>query len=281
MQDHFDLIGIAGRRMMRQTASLQVCLDFGSGEAVRERWVLANRMGPALTAAFANSPLLDGKPTGLRSTRSAVWREVDPSRTGFDGMQVAHDPLEAYLEFALRAEAMPLPREDAEPLPFRLPFGDWLARGGARPDAEDLAHHLTTLFPPVRPHGEYLEVRYLDALAERWRAVPVCLLAALLYDPAARLEALEALASPARPMEEEWKAATTLGMADPSLRRSACDLFAIALRGMQRLPAGYLPHDAAALAEEYRERYLVPGRCPADDLADRFAACPQDLSMFL
>ncbi len=280
MQDHFDGIGIAGRRMMRQTASLQVCLDFGSGEAVRERWVLANRMGPALTAAFANSPLLDGEPTGLRSTRSAVWREVDPSRTGFDGAQVGDDPLGAYLGFALRAEAMPLPREDGDPLPLRLPFGDWLARGGARPDAEDLAHHLTTLFPPVRPHG-YIEVRYIDALPECWRQVPVCLLAALLCDPDARREALEALAMPARPWGEEWKAAATLGMADWSLRGSACDLFAIALRGMQRLPAGYLPHDAAALAEEYRERYLVPGRCPADDLADRFAACPQDLSMFL
>ncbi len=239
-------------------------------------------MGPALTAVFANSPLLDEDPTGLRSTRSAIWQEVDSSRTGFDGTHVGDvDPAEAYVQFALRAEAIPLTREESEPtLPFRLPFGDWLARGGARPDAEDLAHHLTTLFPPVRPHG-YIEVRYLDALPERWRAVPVCLLAALLYDPAARREALEALAKPARSWREEWKATATLGMADLSLRGSACDLFDIALRGMQRLPAGYLPHDAAALVEEYRERYLVPGRCPADEQLDRFRACPQDLSIWI
>ncbi|MDP9382682.1 MAG: glutamate-cysteine ligase family protein [Chloroflexota bacterium] len=281
MQEHFDAIGGAGRRMMRQTASLQVCLDFGLGRMGRERWELANRAGPALTAVFANSPVLDGTPTGCCSARSAIWQDVDSSRTGFDVSLVGDAPPGAYLDFALNAEAMPLPRENAEPLPFRLPFGEWLARDDARPDADDLAHHLTTLFPPVRPHGGYLEVRYLDALPERWRPVPVCLLAGLLYDPAARREALEALAMPARPWGEEWKAAATLGMADPSLRGSACDLFAIALRGMQRLSAGYLPHDAASLVEEYRERYPFSGSCPADDLVDRFAASPQDLSVYL
>ncbi|MDP9382130.1 MAG: glutamate-cysteine ligase family protein [Chloroflexota bacterium] len=282
MQSHFDAIGAAGRRMIRQTASLQVCLDFGSGEAARERWELVNRAGPALTAAFANSPVLEGTPTGWCSARSAIWQDVDPSRTGFDGAQVGEvDPVDAYLEFALLAEAIPLTRRESESAPpFRLPFGEWLARGDARPDADDLAHHLTTLFPPVRPHG-YLEVRYIDALPGRWRALPVCLLAVLVYDPEARRAALSALSTPVRPVTEQWRSAAALGMRDEFLRQHACDLFDIALAGMRRLPAGYLPHDASSLVEEYRERYPASGSCPADDLVDRFAACPQDLSVYL
>ena len=44
------------------------------------------------------------------------------------------------------------------------------------PTEDDLAYHLTTLFPPVRPRG-WFEVRYLDAQHPRWWPVPVVLLA--------------------------------------------------------------------------------------------------------
>ena len=40
-------------------------------------------------------------------------------------------------------------------------------------------YHLTTLFPEVRLRG-FLEIRSVDALPERWRAVPVVLLAAII-----------------------------------------------------------------------------------------------------
>ncbi len=280
MQTHFDAIGGAGRRMMRQTASLQVCLDLGCGQTAVERWQLANLAGPALTAAFANSPLLDGTPTGWRSTRSAIWQHVDQSRTGFDASQVGTEMIDRYLDFALRAEAMPLPRKDEESLPFRLSFGDWLSMDGARPDAEDFAHHLTTLFPPVRPRG-YLEVRYLDAVPQRWRGVPICLLAALLYDPIARRDALEILQARTRGPAREWRIAAASGMTDASLRQTACDLFDIALEAVARFPDGYLPADAPVLMQEYRMRFPTTGRCPADEQLARFKACPQDLSIWI
>ena len=81
MQDHFDTIGPWGRRMMRQTAATQVCLALDGDD----RWRLLNRAGPSLAAAFAASPLLDGAPSGMRGTRTAIWQGVDPGRTGFDG----------------------------------------------------------------------------------------------------------------------------------------------------------------------------------------------------
>jgi glutamate--cysteine ligase len=60
MQRHFDTIGPAGRRMMRCTASTQVCLDWWPGRAGAEQWRVLNLAGPFLAAAFARVP----DPTG-------------------------------------------------------------------------------------------------------------------------------------------------------------------------------------------------------------------------
>jgi glutamate--cysteine ligase len=162
-----------------------------------------------------------------------------------------------------------------------MPMRHWLARRGPRPDDADLDHHLTTLFPPVRPRG-YLEVRYLDALPGRWVPVPVCLLATLAVEPSARRRALEALDAPGGAVgAEAWWCAAGEGITDPGLRRTAADLFDIALAGMRRLEPGYLPPEAPALVAEYRERYVGSGRCPADDLLERHLARPEELTTWM
>ena len=71
--------------MMCSTASVQVCVDAG-GEGpgwsgFRWRWHLLHAIGPVLVAAFANSPLRGGRPTGWKSTRQAIWARLDPGRT--------------------------------------------------------------------------------------------------------------------------------------------------------------------------------------------------------
>ena len=37
---------------------------------------------PIATALFANSPFVEGKPTGYLSSRAHVWTDTDPDRTG-------------------------------------------------------------------------------------------------------------------------------------------------------------------------------------------------------
>ncbi|HEX6493687.1 MAG TPA: glutamate-cysteine ligase family protein [Candidatus Dormibacteraeota bacterium] len=288
MQAHFDTIGPWGRRMMRQTAATQVCLDLGGqggsgrGEAPRrgarerateERWRILNRAGPALAAAFAASPLLDGDATGMRSARTAIWQGVDPDRTGFDGRHLGGDPVAGYTVLAMGAHAIPLPRAEGERLPARTPLRRLIATGAGRPDGDDLDHHLTTLFPAVRPRG-YLEVRYLDALPGEWLAVPVCVLATLTAEPGARRRALEVLESD--PTSEDWWRAARSGPADPQLRCTATALLDAAIAGMARLDRGYVPATAPALVSEYRDRFVAAGRCPADELLERHTARPED-----
>ena len=87
-------IGPAGRRMMRRTASTQVCLDWWAGGAGLEQWRLLNLAGPFLAAAFARPG----------SDRLLTWLAVDPSRTAFDGRLLrGDDPVSAYADFAAAA----------------------------------------------------------------------------------------------------------------------------------------------------------------------------------
>lgn len=178
MQELFDRTGDAGRRMMRLTASLQVCVDLLPGRAGREQWLVANLAGPALVAAFGGS---------LERTR--IWQGIDPARTGYDGRHIdVHDPVGAYTAFARAAERLPIP------------------------EAADDRYHLSTLFPPVRPRGGYLELRYLDS--QRPTTELLTAVWALLYDERLRREALELLLPTLPSYWDQWQAADPTPLLD-------------------------------------------------------------------
>jgi len=181
MQRHFDTIGPAGRRMMRRTASTQVCLDWWGGDAGVEQWRVLNLAGPFLAATFARG-------TGPRS-RLATWLQVDPARTAFDGRLLrGDDPVAAYSAFAAGATVFV---NDPDP-----------------------AVHLTTLFPPVRPRGRYLEVRFPDVQEEASVAGLAGVLSALAHDDAIRTTALQLLAPEEAHLGGRWReAALGLGSA--------------------------------------------------------------------
>ena len=258
MQRHFDAIGPAGRQMMRRTASLQICVALGAGRVGRDQWFLANMAAPALAAAFT------WWPSGTAETRLSIWRDVDPSRTGLDGGQVdRRQPSAAYASFALAAEAMPLPRGDGsdDALPFRRPFGKWLAGAGDRPDAADIAHHLSTLFPPVRPRGDYLELRFIDAQPAELNVVPIAVLATLLIDDATRDAALEIVGTDPGMLPVAWRRAAA-DPQDATLRATAAALFDLVAgraRTDHRL-ATWLPAGAAERLAQYAERRLTAGQ---------------------
>lgn len=259
MQRHFDAIGTAGRRMMRQTASLQLCLDLLPGQAGRGQWLVANLAGPALAAAFTRVPT-----TGPSDTRLSIWQSVDPSRTArHETFLDLIRPAFGYLAFALAAEVMPLHRADGgnNELPFRTSFHDWMGAGGSRPDLNDFAHHLTTLFPPVRPRG-YLEVRYIDVQPAEWLSVPIVLLTTLLYDHHARNEAIDLLGADPGGQAGWWSRAAA-DPKDPALRAIAAQLFEIGARRARAFPVSELPAHGPDLVTEFARQYLWVDRAPA------------------
>lgn len=260
MEAFFDADGAAGRRMMCGTAAIQVNLDLGTD--AERRWRLAHALGPVLAAMFANSPVAGGVPTGYRSTRMANWFAMDPTRTApaRNGRAAA----EEWAAYALAARVM-LVRVDEtrfEPVFEHLSFGGWIARGSefGYPTEGDLAYHLTTLFPPVRPRG-WLELRMIDALPDRWWPVAAAVTVALLDDPEASAIAEVACA----PVADAWTTACRDGLGDPSIARVARACFRAALDALPRLGVDTRTRDAAAA---YHDRFVARGRTPADELLE-------------
>ena len=277
MEACLDRTGPAGRAMMCSSASVQVCLDAGHEEpgplGLGRRWWLAHHLGAVLVAAFANSPLATHRPTGWLSTRQLMWTRIGAGRAG--GPRLDADPRGAWTRHVLDSPVMCV-RRDGGPwdVPEGLTFRDWIRTGAPRPPTrEDLDYHVTTLFPPVRPRG-HLELRMIDAQPgdDGW-IVPLAVTAALFDDPEAAETAYRAvkplaertlgLPAPHNPL---WLDAARGGLADAELREVAVTCFTTALDALPRL--GAAPEVVEAVTA-YLDRYVVLGRCPADDLLDR------------
>ncbi|MBK3575050.1 ergothioneine biosynthesis glutamate--cysteine ligase EgtA [Streptomyces sp. MBT65] len=277
MEACLDRTGPAGRRMMCTSASVQVCLDAGHEEpgplGLGRRWWLAHQLGAVLVAAFANSPLVGRSPTGWRSTRQLIWMEIGTGRAG--GPPLDAEPRDAWTDHVLDSPVMCI-RQDEGPweVPEELTFREWIRSGSPRPPTRaDLDYHVTTLFPPVRPRG-HLELRMIDAQPgdDGW-IVPLAVTTALFDDPEAAetayravkplAERTQGLPAPHNPL---WIDAARYGLSDPELHEAALVCFATALEALPRLGATAEVTDAV---RAYFDRYVIRGRCPADDLLDR------------
>jgi len=215
-----------GPLMMCSTASIQVNLDIGDEPAVR--WERAHLLGPALVAAFANSPA-----AGWASARQAIWSHLDPTRTA--PVPASGDPVADWARYLSHARLMMVRTRDGGLVPVLdgSRFRGFAAVAGRPPSGRDLAYHATTLFPPVRPRG-WLEIRYLDAQPPA--AWPVCaaVVYALITDDRAAARALEHAA----PVSHRWLDAARSGLADPELHRAAAACFHAAIDALPRLGAG-------------------------------------------
>jgi glutamate--cysteine ligase len=280
MEAFFDSGGPWGRQMMCGTASVQVCLDAGDDsdgpDGYRWRWRLLHAIGPVLVAAFANSPLRQGRATGWVSSRQQVWTRMDPGRTR--PPRLDDDPRSAWAAYALDAELMCVRGTDTGDwsAPPGLTLRDWV-RGGweRRPTEGDLEYHLSTLFPPVRPRGHF-ELRMIDAQpgTDGW-IVPLAVCWALLSDARAGEAALAAVA----PLWDgqppgaggnglglgPWLRAARVGPADPATGRASRECFAAARQALDRaaVPAGI-----TAAVDAFMDQYVSNNRCPADDLLE-------------
>jgi ergothioneine biosynthesis glutamate--cysteine ligase EgtA len=292
MEEFFDRDGPWGRQMMCSTASVQVCLDAGDDSDTRTgyrwRWRFLHTIGPVLVAAFANSPLRNGRPTGWRSSRQQVWAHMDAGRTR--PPRLNGDLRAGWADYALDARVMCVRSEgDDWTAPPGLTLRDWLQRGqagdpappvpggvpGRAPESADLEYHLSTLFPPVRPRGHF-EIRMIDAQPGDGWVVPLAVVSALLADdPAAELAMAAAERiwlghppgewpdGPGPDGSNPWLRAAMSGPADPGIARASRECFAAARAALarQRVPAAI-----RAAVDSFIAEYVQQDRCPADDL---------------
>jgi glutamate--cysteine ligase len=280
MRAYMPKVGGKGLDMMLRTCTVQANLDFSSEADMALKFRASLALQPIATALFANSPFVEGKPTGLLSSRADVWTDTDPDRTGMlrfvfeDGFG-----FETYARYALDVPMYFVKRGpryiDVAGRSFRqFMAGDLPELPGEKPTIKDWSDHLTTLFPEVRLK-QYLEMRGADSgPTSRLAALPA-LWTGIFYDKAALAAAWDLCKAWAPEDRERLRAdAGRTGLkgevAGRPIKEVARDMVAIAKEGLKRRarssPCG---KDETVYLSELEE-IADSGLTPADRLLELY-----------
>jgi glutamate--cysteine ligase len=244
MARYMPKVGSRGLDMMFRTATVQANLDFSSEADMVKKLRVGLALQPIATALFANSPFLEGRPNGLLSGRSEIWRDTDNARAGM--LPFAFEPgmgFERYVDYALDVPMYFVKRgahyHDVAGASFRdLLAGRLAALPGERATMSDWVNHLSTIFPEVRLK-RYLEMRGADVGPRESICALPALFVGLFYDSVALDAAFELL----KPWSAEQRQklrddvprlalAATIG--GRSVRDVARDVLAISRAGLER-----------------------------------------------
>jgi glutamate--cysteine ligase len=208
MRNYMPKMGSLGLDMMLRTSTVQVNLDFQSEADMIKKFRVSLALQPIATALFADSPFLEGQPSGYLSYRSHIWEDTDPDRCGIlpfvfeDGMG-----FERYVDYMLDVPMYFVYRDGAYLDASGQSFRDFLdgnlpALPGEIPTTGDWGDHLTTVFPEVRLK-KFIEMRGADGGPWRRLCALPALWTGLLYDQSA-LDAAWDLVKDWTPAEHEY-----------------------------------------------------------------------------
>jgi glutamate--cysteine ligase len=243
MRNYMPRVGGMGLDMMLRTCTVQVNLDFGDEADMVEKLRVSLALQPLATALFANSPFMEGKPSGYLSLRGRVWTDTDPDRTGIPAVAFEDGfGFERFADFVLDVPMYFIMREgrwiDAAGVSFRA-FLEGRAEklAGHSATMGDFGDHVTTVFTDVRLK-RFLEMRGADAGSFGMLMAKPALWTGLLYDNAAQKAAaalirgwsVEELRALRMEVPKRALAATLRGRA---LRDIARDVVAIARDGLR------------------------------------------------
>lgn len=160
------LWGILSDVMMRETAGIQVGIDYKSeGDAIR-KFNLANLMMPFVTAMFANSKIRGGVDTGYKSFRALAWLNTDNERCGFATRFLDGMGFRDYVNRLLDTPMIFINRENRTvSLNGRLTFKQFMEKGyeGFDANIDDWNLHANLYFPEVRLRN-FIEIRNHDCV---------------------------------------------------------------------------------------------------------------------
>lgn len=163
MDRYFQSTGIAGRMMMRGTASAQVSIDYrNEQDFIRKCRVLSTVM-PVLKLITDNTPAVEGKEWKKYLARTWIWNHVDAGRCGML-------PGVFETDFGFRKLAVHL-WKNLEPV--FLPGNTGAIPTGRRKvrelwekrllSSQDIEHIISMTFPDIRVK-QYLELRGADSM---------------------------------------------------------------------------------------------------------------------
>lgn len=280
MRRYMPLRGGLGLDMMQRTCTVQVNLDYGSEEDMRRKLRVSLALQPVATALFANSPFIEGKPSGFLSSRARVWTDTDPDRTGMPALMFDEGfGFERYVEWLLQVPMYFVLRGNTYHDVAGQSFRRFMQSGlpelpGIRATLGDFDDHMTTAFTDVRLK-RFLEMRGSDAGRPDMMIAQSAFWTGLLYDEAA-LAAADALvrkhdwadyrdlrnAVPRLAMDAPWQ--------DGTVRDLARDALVIAADGLRSRDARDRHGNDEALHLEPLRAIVAGGPTQAEHWLNRY-----------
>jgi glutamate--cysteine ligase len=280
MTAYMPKVGSRGLDMMYRTCTVQVNLDYRNEADMVRKLRTSIALQPITTALFANSPFSDGKPNGLLSARSEIWRDTDNQRAGMTPFVFDQGfGFEQYVDWVLRVPMYFVKRgetyHDVAGADFRdLLAGKLAALPGEKATMSDWANHVSTIFPEVRLK-RYLEMRGADAgSAQHILALPAFFVG-LLYDNDSLTAAWDLVKGwSAQDRQTLRDDAPKLGLdstvAGRSARDVARDALAIARAGLSRRAQLDPQGRDESLHLDILDERVARGRTAAQDLLDLY-----------
>jgi len=201
MKAYMPKVGTMGLDMMTRTCTVQVNLDYASEADMVKKLRVALALQPLASAMFANSPFVEGKPSGFLSYRSLVWTDTDRARSGIPGVVFEEGfGFERYVEWLVDTVPMYFSYRDGRYVDLSgRSFRDFMegrlgvaeagvatmgvAEAGVA-TVGDFADHMTTAFTDARLK-RYIEMRGADAGSAEMMIAQSAFWVGLFYDDAA------------------------------------------------------------------------------------------------
>lgn len=177
------LWGILSDVMMRETAGIQICLDFTSEEDAMRKFRLANILSPFVTAICANSPIRGGVDTGYKTFRGLSWLNTDNERCPFMSKKLFENKysFEEYINDVMKSPMIFINREKPIYINGKINFEQFMKNGyeGYRATLKDFNLHSNLYFPDVRLRN-FIEIRNHDCSGMQYAIM--ALYKGILYD---------------------------------------------------------------------------------------------------
>lgn len=180
------LWGILSDVMMRETAGIQVCVDFSSEEDAMKKFRIANLISPFATAMFANSPIRGGVDTGYKSFRALSWLNTDNDRCGFISKKIFEKKSDysfsEYLNDVLETPMIFIQRETPVEIGGVIDFKEFMKTGfeGYRATMADFMLQANLCFPEVRLR-DFIEIRNQDCVGNNLQYAIPALYKGIMY----------------------------------------------------------------------------------------------------
>jgi len=271
MRRYLPTRGALALRMMHQTCTVQANYDFADEVDAFRKLRLSLYVQPFVMAAWANSPIVEGRPVVERTFRARIWEATDNDRYRYPARFLDPDcGFTDYVEWAFDVPMFFIRRDGRSLDCAGLPFRQFVEKGwqGHRANLGDFIVHLSTLFPDARLKT-HLEVRGAD-MGDRDHILALpAFHAGLLYDDAALKAGLALFEGVDHAALMACRRAVSVAglearMGPSTLKDIGTELLRIARDGLGRWESG-----AVSLLDPI-DADVAAGTCPADRIRDAF-----------